>query len=183
MNMQEPNDSLGDPLTPAFDFNVEKRAADHRLREAIFTRTVGVIRFRRRLKRCALAASLVGCYLAGAMTMGMMQTGGGTESPSSPQPITAQSQPAAPRSLRYSSTQKNAQVAARKPTGFESWRRIGDRYLRESGDIATAVAGYSEAIHLASAEERRISPETDNWLVMALKLDAQSREKNNANSK
>jgi hypothetical protein len=183
MNMQEPNDSF-DPLMSAFDFGIEKPPIDDNLRNALLAQTVGVLRFRRRLKRCVLAASLVGCYLAGVITMGMLRAGTATENPPTPQPIVAKSQPTAPHSTRASAAPKKTQLAAKKkPTGFESWRRIGDRYLRETGDISTAVAGYSEAIHLASAEERRISPETDNWLVMALKLDAQSREKNNAYSK
>lgn len=182
--MQEPNDSFDDPLMPAFDFSTEKPPIDNNLRNALLAQTVGVLRFRRRVKRFALAASLVGCYLAGVMTMGMLRSGAATENPPTPSPMIAQSQPVAPRSARVSAVPKKTQAAAtKKPTGFESWRRIGDRYLRETGDISTAVAGYSEAIHLASAEERRISPETDNWLVMALKLDAQSRERNNAYSK
>jgi hypothetical protein len=182
--MQEPNDSF-DPLMSAFECGIEKPPIDNRLRNALLAQTVGVLRFRRRRKRFVLAASLVGCYLAGVITMGIMRFGNRTEQPSMPQPIIAQSQSTLPHSTRAVADPKKTQVAAKKkkPTGFESWRRIGDRCLRETGDISTAVAGYSEAIHLASAEERRISPETDNWLIMALKLDAQSREKNNAYSK
>jgi hypothetical protein len=90
--------------------------------------------------------------------------------------MAANSQRAAPRSRHVPANPEKQQVAAKKPSGFESWRRIGDHYLRESGDISLAVAGYSEAINLASAEERRISPGQDNWLMMALK-EARSKEK------
>ena len=38
------------------------------LRKAVLSQTVGVIRFRRRMRKGILAASLAGCYLAGVAT-------------------------------------------------------------------------------------------------------------------
>jgi hypothetical protein len=178
--MKETNDSFDDPLVPAFDVAKQPHTADGQLRAAVFTQTVGLLRGRRRLKRCALVAGLVGCYLAGVTTMSLLQGSRGQGQPTVQGPTVAGgSQHAAPR-VKHVSThpqKQTQQVAAKKPTGFESWRRIGDHYLRESGDISLALAGYSEAINLASAEERRISPGQDNWLLMALKQDAQSKEK------
>jgi len=171
--MNDPNDSFDDPLAAAFDIGDGQHAADDRLRAAVFAQTVGVLRGRRRLKRCALAAGLLGCYLAGVATMGVFRAGQERDR----LPATADnSQHAAPHRRHVSASPKEQQVAAKKPSGFESWRRIGDHYLHESGDISLALAGYSEAINLASDEERRISPGQDNWLLMALK-DARSKEK------
>jgi cytochrome c-type biogenesis protein CcmH/NrfG len=170
--MKEHDDSLVDPLAAAFACSRDQLAADDPLRAAVFAQTVGVIRGRRRLKRCALAAALLGCYLAGVTTMGIRRTGHAEEQPPSGPTMAAKSQQPAPPAVAAA---KQQQVAANKPSGFESWRRIGDHYLRQSGDISLAVAGYREAIDLASDEERRISPQRDNWLMMALK-DARSKE-------
>ena len=176
--MKELNDFFDDPLAAALDAADQQHAADDRLRAAVVAQTVGVLRGRRRLKRCALAAGLLGCYLAGITTMGVLRGGRGQEQPAAPGPtMAAEPQRPAPRSRHVPANPEKQQVAAKKPSGFESWRRIGDHYLRESGDVSLAIAGYSEAINLASAEERRISPEHDNWLMMALKQDAQSKEK------
>ncbi len=176
--MRELDDSFDDPLIAAFRLGDGQSVADERLRAAVFTETVGVLRGRRRLKRCAVAAGLLGCYLAGITTMGLFCAGRESERPAAPGPTVAgESRHAAPRPRHVSTNRKEQQVAVKKPSGFESWRRIGDHFLRDSGDVSLAVAGYSEAINLASAEERRISPGQDNWLLMALKQDAQSREK------
>ena len=73
------------------------------------------------------------------------------------------------------------EIATATPSGFESWRRIGDHYLRDTGDVALAVSGYTEALNLASEKELAISPAHDNWLLMALK-DARMKEKRHAYS-
>ena len=175
--MWNPNDPSNDPLAAAFDASAQQPSADDQLRAAVFAKTVGVLRGRRRMKRCAIAAGLLGCYVAGIMTMGILRTGGEPEHPVAPGPtMTAETQPPAPRPRHVSVHPEKQQVAVKKSSGFESWRRIGDHYLRESGDISLAIAGYCEAINLASDEERRISPGQDNWLLMALK-DARSKEK------
>ena len=38
----------------------------------MLAQTIGVIRFRRRLRRCILATSLAGCYVAGLATTGLL---------------------------------------------------------------------------------------------------------------
>jgi hypothetical protein len=181
--MNEIDDSFEDPLAAALDVAVEQHPADDRLRAAVLAQTVGVLRGRRRLKRCAVAAGLLVCYLAGITTMGLFRASGESQRPGMPGPAVADNpNRAAPQRRHVSANPKEQHVAVKKPSGFESWRRIGDHYLSDSGDVSLAVAGYSEAIHLASAEERRISPEQDNWLLMALKQDAQSREKRHASN-
>jgi cytochrome c-type biogenesis protein CcmH/NrfG len=173
-------DSFDDSLATILDTGGDQPAADDALRRALLAQTTGVLRFRRRAKRCVLVASLVACYLAGATTMGLLRAG--SPPPSTGQPTIANSDPTPPRPSHPSPQPRKNQLAAKavkKPTAFESWRRIGDHYLNQSGDVSLAVAGYSEAIRLASDEERRISPERDNWLMMALK-DARSKEKTHA---
>ena len=175
--MKEQNDPLADPLAAALGADKHLRATDDRLRAAVFAQTVGVLRGRRRLKRCTLAAGLLTCYLAGIMTMSIFCTGREQDRPTAPPPALAAhpQRPASPP--RHQSPRSEEQyAAAKKPSGFESWRRIGDHYLHDTGDVSLAVAGYSEAINLASAEERRISPGQDNWLMMALK-DARLKER------
>jgi hypothetical protein len=173
--MQEPNDLQNDPLDAALGA-IGRQPATDALRAAVLAQTIGAIRHRRRAKRCALAAGLLACYLAGITTMGILRSGGhlGPQVAKSPAP-TAQPHRLAPRAIAPDRTQ----VAVAIPSAFESWRRIGDHYLHESGDISLAVAGYSQAIDLASDEERAISPERDNWLLMALK-DARAKEKEHA---
>jgi hypothetical protein len=176
--MKELNDTHDDPLEVIFDGVGEPPAADDGLRGTVLAQTIGVLRFRRRLKRCALAASLLGCYLAGVTTMGLLRTDS-PQLPGAEPPTIVKSEPTAPRPSQRASHAAKNQLAAKKPTAFESWRRVGDHYLNQSGDVSLAVAGYSEAIKLASVEERRISPERDNWLMMALK-EARTKEKTHA---
>jgi hypothetical protein len=177
-SMSELNDSFDDPLAAALEIGDRPHVADDRLRAAVLAQTVGVLRGRRRLKRCTLAAGLLACYLGGVATMGLFSAGRENGHPQTPGPTLADNpKDAAPHRRHVSTHPQEEKLTAKKPSRFESWRRIGDHFLRDSGDVSLAVAGYSEAIHLASAEERRISPEQDNWLLMALKQDAQTRER------
>jgi hypothetical protein len=143
------------------------------------------------MKRCSLAAGLLGCYLAGIVTMGLCWPGnrnvavaenplGATAGLSSSARNTGgqairgtqtnqQPQNAQPAAVPVPSGSAGQLVAARIPTAFESWRNIGDYYLQKTGDISLAVASYSEAINLATESERALSPERDTWLLMALK--------------
>ncbi len=61
------------------------------LREAVLSQTVGVIRFRRRMRKCILAASLAGCYVAGLATMALRTP---AEHGVSPPPVVASASPA-----------------------------------------------------------------------------------------
>ena len=178
--MQTPDDSIHDQLGMVLGGG--RQRVGNGLREAVFAQTLGVMRRRRRLKRCALAASLLGCYVAGAASMGVWRSGG-QETPEmiAAQTTTADAQlqdvllPSSPVSNAPDATQ----IAQAIPSGFESWRRIGDHYLRESDDISLAVAGYSRALDLASDQDLAISPGRDNWLLMALK-DARVKERKHA---
>jgi hypothetical protein len=180
--MIEPNRAPNDPLEAMLAAN-DQRDADDALREAVFTRTIGVMRRRRRMKRCVLAASLLCCYLAGMATVGVWRPGGEASTQVAKETTTAKPRPrkVSPRTLPKPAASRSDLVVSAQPSGFESWRRIGDHYLRESDDIALAVAGYSRALDLASDKELAISPGQDNWLLMALK-DARVKERRNAYS-
>ena len=153
-------------------------SGNDRLRGVVFAKSIGVIRFRRRLKKCVLAASLVGCYLAGIVTTEIWRpSGDGRPQPSTPQVATNQGPsphqvPLPTVGLAGSAGRK----AAPEPISFnEVLCRSADRHLMENGDVKLAVRNYEHLLKLASAEERAISPTQDNWLLMALK-DARSKE-------
>jgi hypothetical protein len=165
------------------------------LRAGLLSQTLGVIRRRRRLKRCAWGASLLGCYLAGIITAAIGRPGGqGIVRTSYPQDSQvsqasedsgkdANSTPSVPARPPQPepSIPDVREVAAAKPTDYERWRRTGDYYLRESGDISRAVRDYARALEHASDQEQAISPAEDNWLLMALK-DARAKEREHVQS-
>jgi hypothetical protein len=173
--MNKPNNPFDDPLTAVFDAS-ERPAANDALRKALLTQTIGVLRRRRHLKRCAVLAGLMTCYLAGLATMGILRAGPQQPTPAG-QPAIADSHPALPRRPQRSPRQDERQIVAKKPSAYENWRQIGDNCLSQSGDVSQAIAGYRKAINRASKEERRICPGPDNWLMMALKEDARFKEK------
>jgi hypothetical protein len=173
--MNEPNNPFDDPLT-AVSNAVEHPMANDALRKILLAQTVGVLRRRRRLKRCAVFAGLMACYLAGLATMGVLRAVPQQPAPVG-QPAIVDSHPALPRRPQRSPRQDGHQVAVKKPSAYENWRQIGDSCLSQSGDVSQAVAGYRKAINRASKEERGISPGPDNWLMMALKEDARLKEK------
>ena len=73
--MSSPDEFQNDPLDVVLG-GKGKISGDDRLRQAVLAGTLGVIRRRRRLKRCAVAATLLGCYLAGMATMMFWRSGG-----------------------------------------------------------------------------------------------------------
>ncbi len=165
--MQTPDDSLHDPIEELLGAG-NREAISNQLRGPVFAQTIGVMRRRRRVRLCAVAASLLGCYLAG------MATTAAWRHPGNVAPEVA-SRPAAP--TRTAPEQPTVAVA--QLDGFESWRRIGDHYLHDGNDISQALVGYSQALDLASDEELAITPGRDNWLLMALK-DARVKERKHA---
>jgi hypothetical protein len=169
-NMQKPDD-LPDDLVDAVLGAAGRRDADDDLRGAVLAQTIGVVRRRRRLKRCALAASLLGCYLAGIMTVSSLLPFAQRQEVVASSPLPLGERQGVRASLSPSS--------APKPRDFQGWRRVADRYLQESDDIVMAVAGYRQALDLASDKELAIEPGQDNWLLMALK-DARAKERKDA---
>jgi hypothetical protein len=135
------------------------------IREAVLSQTIGVIRFRRRLRKCILAMSLAGCYVAGLATAGLLTPiAGGASSP-----------PAIASPLRRPNVAPNRGAGSVKLARDEIIRREADRCLFEHGDVKEAVRQYDRFLKIASAEQRAIAPQQDSWLLMALK-DARSKE-------
>jgi hypothetical protein len=171
--MTNPDNSPDDPTDEMLLATLPSEP-DNVLRTTVLTQTLGVMRRRRLLKRCALAASLLCCYLAGILTAFsplLPGEGPGVRAATSLKPRSTTIRPAAAGV---------AQVPSAPPSGFESWRRIGDHYLRDSDDISLAITGYSRALDLATDRDLAISPGQDNWLLMALKA-ARIKERKNAN--
>lgn len=139
------------------------------LRAIVLARTTRVLRRRRLVKRSLFVAMLVGCYLAGALTMRFA----GRASPPSLENLVQQS-PAVPVSV----TPAEAPVQARHVpppqssvslTRFETLRHAGDLQLQQKGDLLAAVRFYKRALDVASEDELAISVDNDNWLLMSLK--------------
>jgi hypothetical protein len=145
---------------------------DDGLRTALLSETLGVIRFRRRLKKCLLPVALVGCYLAG-VTSAFLWRSGGAASPHLPIEQTAAAPvrlaPAASSSRTEPVDSANDRVVSASMNPIEALRRNADARLLEDGDVRGAVRGYMRVLKLASSEQRAISPGQDTWLMMALK--------------
>ncbi len=134
------------------------------LREAVLSQTVGIIRFRRRLRKAILAASLAGCYVAGLATMALRR----------PIELQTPAPPAIASSLPSHSDPSKQEVSPVKLTRAEVVHRDADRCF-ERGDVKEAVRLYDLSLALASAGDRAASPLQENWLLMALK-DAKAKE-------
>lgn len=168
--MTELNELPNDPLDSVLVAS-DQRDADDDLREAVFTQTVGVMRRRRRLRRFALAASLLCCYLAGVATVGVWRHDGEASTQVAAETTTAQPRlrKAPPRTLPRPMLSQSAQVATAQPSGFESRRPICDHYLRDSNDIPFAIADDAHAWDIASEKQlmaqvsRLHLPHTTSW--------------------
>jgi len=134
------------------------------LREALLSRTVGIIRFRRRMRNGIMAASLAGCYVAGLGTMALRR----------PAEQATPAPPAVASSLPGPSDPPNREAGRAELTRAEIVHRDADRCF-ERGDVKEAVRLYDLSLRLASADDRASSPEQDSWLLMALK-NAKSKE-------
>jgi hypothetical protein len=147
--------------------------ADNVLREKVLAQTAGVIRSRRRLKRVGIAASLVGCYLAGVLTMSLARNLDSSFDDTASNQLVAKTPSVASENFGKTPDQiadEAAQAAAAKLSRYELLRRAGDRYADE-GDLAAAIQSYKNALRVATPEERTVSVHDDSWLLMALKND------------
>ncbi|MGO9112533.1 MAG: hypothetical protein ACLP9L_25160 [Thermoguttaceae bacterium] len=158
------SDDLGDNiLDAALRADVEPHDTAP-LREAVLSQTAGIIRFRRRMRKGILAASLAGCYVAGLATMALQR----------PAEHETPAPPAVASSLPRPSGPPNREVGGASLTRAEIVHRDADRCF-ERGDVKEAVRLYDLSLKLASADHRASSPEQDSWLLMALK-DAKAKE-------
>ncbi len=188
--MSAPDERTPDPVETVLA--ASPCGPDHAgLRAALLQRTTGILRRRRRVRRFAVAAALVACYLAGAATAetwwpwrpGAPATashetvpGGGpstvADRPDSDGP------PPVPQTPAMDGV--GQAVATARITRFQAYCRAGDRFLKEPAQLSKAVRSYSNALSVASAEDRAISPERDSWLLMALK-DSRIKERSHGN--
>ncbi len=162
--MSASDDFDGDLTDAALSADVQTCDTD-RLREAVLSQTIGVLRFRRRMRGCIMAVLFAGCYLAGLATTAIhAPIGLGTSSP-----------PAVSSALPTRSGPVARESDSRRLTRSEISRRDADRWLQERGDVKEAVRGYDLFLELASADQRALAPEQDSWLLMALK-NARSKD-------
>jgi hypothetical protein len=161
------------------------------LRAALLERTTGIIRRRRRLRRLAMVAALAAVYLAGAVTAATWWAWRPVAPAATPKeslaggdtgPAAANRGPSEPEPRPRVSAPEGTQqaVATVRASPFEVYRRAGDRFLREPAQLSLAVRSYRNALNVASAEERAISPESDSWLLMALK-ESRLKERSHGN--
>ncbi len=157
------------------------------LKQAVWQRTRSVLRWRRWLRRSGYAAALAACYAAGLLTMKYLPASPATapsaltrtdadpgppvvtprEEVRPPQP--SDENPASPVALEWQAVDSRKQ----RP---DLYRLAGDRYL-EAGDIQSAIRCYRNMLDVAPEEDQRISPQTDNWLLIALKGDRQKEKR------
>ena len=169
--MSIPDDFQNDAIEKILQYHGDGPPSNDRLRDALRAQTLGVIRFRRRMKKCALAASLVVCYFAGAATMAFRSTTPitGLETSIGQMAKNPSSQPQGhPPTPAIADLKPIQQSAAPPLSREETLRREADRLLAD-GDMKQAIRKYELALDLAPADQRAISPQHDTWLLMALK--------------
>ncbi len=160
------------------------------LRQAILQQTSRVIRRRRRVKSAALAAALAGCYLEGAETRHIWTAGPGSRqqlaaqhAPApAPTPDVKVVKPPATRPAPQPSTAKLARADRPKRSRFEILCRASDLQLYRRKDVLKAIRFGNRALDVATPEELAISPDTDSWLLMALKQERIKKENRDENS-
>ena len=137
------------------------------LRDVILQQTLGVVRRRRHWRYVRNATLLAGCYLAGVLTMA------GIEARSQPHDSAVLTHVEVKSPPQKIATAKSAPPA--KQTAYDRQRQQGDRALKQSGGVDSAVYRYARAVSLASPEQRAVNTQQDHWLLMALKL-AENKE-------
>ena len=149
--------------------------------EALGRRTVKLLRRRRWGRQAALVSALAASYVAGVVTVQRIPKG------SPPRQEEMVQQVPSPRSLPPPNPEKAAPAVQETAVALEwraidsptprpdLFRRAGDRYLNEAGDIRSALRCYRNALDSGSEADEKISP-NDTWLLIALK-EAKQREK------
>jgi hypothetical protein len=176
------NDPLEELLRPpAPDENLAA------LQNKLLGRTLALLPARRRWRRLALAASLAAAFLLGALAMGLYHSGLQPEErpvvvdrvPEKPKTAPREAPAPAPRTLAQTAVTTEWQAFDSKERRGTLYVQAGDKYLREQGDIASALRCYRQGLAAASPRELEVRAE-DDWLVMALKT---SRRKEMENAK
>jgi hypothetical protein len=66
--------------------------------------------------------------------------------------------------------------ASSSPSRYEVFRRAGDQHLQHPDGLALAMDEYRNAVEVASERELLPSPETDSWLLAAIKTERLNAE-------
>jgi len=153
------------------------------LRQAVYTRTRGVLRRRRILRQFACAAGLLLSFAAGLLVMRVMTR---------PARMTVAVQPhqeePRPPDNPPSGSPENPKPPAlvREWSAFDSddrhgelYRQAGDSYMEDENDPQSALRCYTNALDRGTKQDLTISTD-DNWLLMAIK---DARQKENAHAK
>lgn len=145
------------------------------LQRAVFARTEAVLWRRRAVRRLAYAVGLAACYLAGLLSARWLSAPEPVERivivPSAPQVA-----PEAARAASAAELERKARIDVERQADF--YRRAGDLYASEQGDLKAALRCYGRALDAGSEEDLAVSA-NDHWLLMAIK-DAREKEKRNA---
>jgi hypothetical protein len=153
---------------------------DEALRRTVLRRTTRVLRRRRRLRTLALAAALAAVYLAGVGTARRTAAPAPTPAPEDVARQREETPPPGPDARPAPSSAVTAEWHAFDSNDRASplYRQAGDRYLRENGDLESAVRCYRNA--LDTGDEASLSPAPeDNFLLLAIK-DARMKENRHA---
>jgi hypothetical protein len=177
---------------PCEQFLQARFAADEptALREQLRQQTVRIVRARRRWRRLGYAAALAVCYVAGVVTMRFLASVPQPElqvvvAPQ-PEPMTAEPQAPEPTLAGLPDDGAPALILERRgqqaPRSLQTllFRRAGDRYLEQEGDVVAALRCYRRALDVAPVNELAIAAE-DSWLLMALKNERSKENRNGRN--
>jgi hypothetical protein len=139
------------------------------LRERVFTRTTPVLRRRRLARRLAAVATLAACYAAGLLSARWL-----APPPQDVKLAVVESRASArPKPERPGILERQALADAARRAAL--YRRAGDLYATEQGDLEAALRCYGRSLDGRPAEDLTIAPD-DHWLLMAIK-DARAKEK------
>jgi hypothetical protein len=154
--------------------------ASHTLRDALLQRTAAMVRQRRRVRLLVGAGAVAA---AAMLAVGIVWLRWPGEAKPLQEPPIAQKQPEAPTPPEPTASNAPPPVVL-EWQAFDAppeqkaalYRQAGDRYVKDTDDLAAAVRCYGHAVRTASAQELIVS-ENDNWLVRAIKLDEIERRK------
>lgn len=161
-------------------------ATGEELRQRLLTETTRVVRRRRRVRQAALIAAFIACYGGGLASSRWISSRAPEQGqviivpPPSPAPPAPKKVEPLEAARAGSPVELEWQALDHPDRRWELYRRAGDLYLNESGDLQAALRCYRGALDVASAKDLHVSVE-DSWLLMALK-EAKQKEKNHAST-
>jgi hypothetical protein len=166
------------PPEPDFDALLAPAAAafPRGLREGLLERTLGQVRFRRRLRRITSLAALALAFAAGLLVRTW------TGSPPAPEVGVVPTRPEEPKSpphrLSPAELERQAESIFVPAESARRFREAGDGYLAEFGDLRGALRCYRNFLDEADQADLAQS-DSDTWLLASLKKE-RLKENNDA---